>query len=139
MSDSTPIPAEQRPMTGPNVPLLTATMQHIETHPEEWNQHRWRCGTAACYAGRAVLLDGGTWDTDADSADPYLVARDTDPVVETWPSLNGSGHRVIHVNDRARHILGLTNEQANNLFYSANTLDDLRAQVAAIIGLDGAR
>lgn len=34
----------------PNIPLLRKVMEHIESHPDEWDQNYWRtatdCGTA---------------------------------------------------------------------------------------------
>lgn len=51
-------------MTTPNKALLKRTLQHIEEHPEEWNQDHWitlpgpSCGTAYCFGGWAVVLSG---------------------------------------------------------------------------------
>lgn len=47
-------------MTGPNVDLAYAVLDHIDAHPEEWDQGVYigkaECGTVACFAGRAILL-----------------------------------------------------------------------------------
>jgi hypothetical protein len=71
------------------------------------------CGTAACLAGSAVLLHGGetfaapmiwtlagTMVRDEDTS--YVVTKD---------------NRVIHVDDRAVELLGLSNDDASRLFY----------------------
>lgn len=110
--------------TGPNAPLLLQTLHHIENHPEELDQTRWHCGTTACYAGHAAILDGGEWHPQMSIA---MVARDDDP-----PEFLPGGR--IPVSVRARHILGLTGEQAGWLFDGANTLDDLRGYVYRFVG-----
>jgi hypothetical protein len=43
----------------PNAALAYAVLDHIDAHPEQWNQAKWDCGTAACFAGHAVRLSGG--------------------------------------------------------------------------------
>jgi hypothetical protein len=47
-----------------NVPLLQKALDHIEAHPEEWEQELWGkrqpCGTTACLAGHITLIDGWT-------------------------------------------------------------------------------
>lgn len=114
-------------MTTPNVALLNQTLAHIEAHPEEWKQASWHCGTTACFAGHAAILDGGEWE---DAHSDMLLARDDDPrefVYDGNPA-------VIDIEDRARWILGLTNDQAAELFEGRNSLDDLREQVAKLTG-----
>ena len=58
-----------------NVPLLQKALDHIEAHPEEWDQHHWglktSCGTVACLAGHITLADGWTPVLDEDSTDDY--------------------------------------------------------------------
>jgi hypothetical protein len=47
-----------------NLPLLQKALDHIEAHPEEWDQESWgrqtACGTTACLAGHIALMDGWT-------------------------------------------------------------------------------
>lgn len=47
-----------------NVPLLQKALDHVEAHPEEWDQESWGrqtpCGTTACLAGHIALMDGWT-------------------------------------------------------------------------------
>jgi hypothetical protein len=39
-----------------NTELAYKTLDYIREHPEEWSQRTWVCETAACFAGRAVLI-----------------------------------------------------------------------------------
>ena len=112
-------------MPNPNAPLLLKTLAYIETHPEEWDQTVWFCGSAACFAGHAVLLDGGKVSNDR-----WLLPREDDPPADRWDARDGE----VYVELRARRILGLTEEQAERLFASYNTLDELRAQVFRLVG-----
>ena len=116
----------------PNVPLLLKALAHVEAHPEEWVQETWRCGTAACFAGHAAMIDGGEWVNDESA---LMFARDDDPANATWkPFFAEDDRKRIDVGDRAKHILGLSTEQADNLFAYSNTLDDLRAEVSRLVG-----
>jgi hypothetical protein len=44
----------------PNAELAYRVLDHIDAHPQNWEQGRWigqeECGTVACFAGWAVLL-----------------------------------------------------------------------------------
>lgn len=120
----------------PNVDLLRRTLAHIETHPELWDQTRWRtetenCGTAYCFAGWAATLDGGQWYSDdpGSACGDDLLAVDEDG--EYVMALK-DGTLVTDIQARAERILGLTESQAEMLFYSLNTLDDLRGIVAEL-------
>lgn len=113
----------------PNVPLLLKTLNHIEHHPEEHDQEKWICGTTACFAGHAVLIDGGVPAPDRNGV--FVKARDDDDPECVIQRLGGP---VTAVRDRAIRILGLTCRQAGDLFDGGNTLDDLRGQVAALVG-----
>jgi hypothetical protein len=98
----------------PNLDLLDAVMDHIDQHPEEWNQGAWFCGTAACFAGHSVLMNG--WG-----------------VVYDWGMVEKDGERA-GVERLARRLLGLTDEQADRLFDPGNTLDDLHSMVKQLHG-----
>jgi hypothetical protein len=54
--------------TKPNAELAYRVLDHIDAHPEQWNQGLWvtkvECGTAACFAGWACLLSGEKPDSD---------------------------------------------------------------------------
>lgn len=50
----------------PNTDLAYAVLDHIDAHPDAWDQRHWlrsadnECGTVACFAGWACLLAGHT-------------------------------------------------------------------------------
>jgi hypothetical protein len=50
--------------TKPNAELAYRVLDHIDAHPEQWNQSLYigkaECGTVACFAGWTVLLSGAT-------------------------------------------------------------------------------
>ena len=41
-----------------NKERLKQIIDHIEAHPETWNQGDWRCGTTHCLAGHAQIMSG---------------------------------------------------------------------------------
>jgi hypothetical protein len=61
MNDLTPQPFDP-PTHGVNVPLLRKVLEHVTEHPDQHDQRVWvkqtGCGTAACLAGWAVLIEG---------------------------------------------------------------------------------
>lgn len=93
-----------------NTEELRAVLAHIKAHPKTWNQEHWAwptpCGTAHCFAGHAVVRAG------------YhivgQVAHHPTPGVPDEPA-----RRV------AKRILGLTDVEADRLFYCYNALEDL--------------
>jgi hypothetical protein len=109
----------------PNVAELVAIYQHIKAHPEEWNQFyygcRTDCGTAYCVAGWAAARAGYEMDWPDDV---YLKRIATH--VTAGPL----------VDEVAQRILGLTDEQADDLFQEENDLDDIRAIITEITGVD---
>lgn len=40
-----------------NEDLAYQVLDYIREHPAEWNQDTYVCGTTACFAGHAILLD----------------------------------------------------------------------------------
>lgn len=112
-------------MTTPNTAELVAIYQHIKAHPETWKQdvfaERTDCGTAYCVAGWAVTRAGDevVWPEGARLA--QFVAID-------------GGYESI--SKRAAHLLGLTEVEEDDLFDPINELDDLRAIIHAITGVD---
>ncbi len=118
-------------MTGtkPNAELAYAVLDHIDAHPESWNQGKWWCGTGGCFAGWACALSG------------------ENPVHADYSWLAGG----IHVSDRAAELLGFDDEEQMwnatyealgepddedmiGLFHGANTRADLGRIVEALFG-----
>ena len=111
------MPAE---LTDANRKRLWTTYDHIVGHPEEWDQSKWHCGTAMCFAGRAASMFGGMWSSMFSN---YLLA---------WPSEPEFGG-LVHVQERARRILGLTELEAMVLFHAENTLSDIHRILTKIV------
>lgn len=85
-------------MTAPNAALAWAVLDHIDAHPEQWEQGRWigkaECGTVACFAGWTVLLSGGEIDITTESVK-----------VDGRPELEG-----MHIERAAIRLLGIEGE-----------------------------
>jgi hypothetical protein len=105
-----------------NVPLLLRTLEHIEAHPEEWNQEKWHCGSAYCFAGHAATLSGAVFVTTPGDPDP-------DDTIHVLGPGDDKPHAVYYY---AAGALGLDpyGRAADRLFDGSNTLDDLRRVVA---------
>lgn len=103
---------------------LDAILDHIEAHPEEWEQgyygFKTECKTAYCVAGHALVRAGihiaweqldtldGSWEWEADFAiDPRT-------------------HEQRNIQHLAGEILGLSSDQATELFLGSNSFDRLR-------------
>lgn len=115
----------------PNTELLKRTLNHIEAHPEEWDQEYWArrtlCGTSYCFAGTAVVLSGLplAWrDVDADD---YGVDAD-----ELAHNVIDEGEVGDSIATAARDLLELTADQADRLFYPGNSIEKLRDLVAEL-------
>jgi hypothetical protein len=128
-----------------DVPLLRKTLEwaytewqkHLQGKPSEWNQCNWIgparearnnivldddelvaeavrtgeiCGTACCIAGKIVIDDG--WSVPS-------------PYYGTGGSVVRKGNRKEHVIDVAAELLGISETNANALFYGSNTIYDL--------------
>lgn len=105
----------------PNIPLLRKTLEHIESHPEEWDQSKWHCGTKFCFAGHACMINGDESPSPTLTGNLHLdhvVTKDGDLVL---------------IMDRAREILGLSFTHATFLFTSRNSLPILQRIVDLII------
>lgn len=119
-----------------NATLAYRVLDRIEADPHAWDQTHWikrtACGTAACFAGRTVLLSG---------YEPVFSI--SDPPVEEAPTVRDSDGNRIAVPYLAERLLGkryrnFIDEDAEpdeeDLFAAYNTIDDLRRIVAAIFG-----
>lgn len=96
-----------------NIAELQASMTHIIDHPEEWNQEKWVCGSAACFAGRGLLNNG------------YQVFYDS-MQDRNFASKGGTSADVA---DAAAALYGITQLDAKILFSPNNTLDALQEMV----------
>jgi hypothetical protein len=110
----------------PNIELAYKALDHIDAHPEQWDQGIWiiesECGTVGCFAGWAVLLAGGTVG---------LTAGRYDPVVTGGPE----GIVGLIVDDAAEVLLRSDCIAGNrDLFDPHNTRGDLGRLVAEIFG-----
>lgn len=113
-------------MTEPNVPLFRKIFEHIDAHPEEWNQDMWatktECGTAYCFAGFAMAFSG---EDEADfGPDPFVKVGDVSHHTKSDKSIERVG----------REALGINEKDAETLFWARNTLDDLHSIAADICG-----
>lgn len=101
-----------------NFQLLDEIIDHIEKHPETWNQQAWRCETGMCVAG---------WAVDMSEEFQWLNPEnpDDDSVLQIHPDGGEMAYGDPH--EPARQILGLTDMQAGELFAWANELKDIKA------------
>jgi len=102
-----------------NKELIERTMRHIVDHPERHEQSAWigttTCGTVACFAGWALMLDGITAQHLLD-----------------WP-YDEYGSRFSRVREEAAKRLGLTLDEAKQLFHGCNTRDMLQLMVKDLL------
>lgn len=140
-------------MSSVNVERLLAGLAAVEAAAAvgAWDQSTWRarapelddvpggdpCGTAMCFAGHVVALAGGRWvhvpPTGDTLADHLLYADAAEPHSFRLEIGAGSGLDVISARDRAMLLLGLDEDQADELFCSWNSLEDLRVAVAELV------
>lgn len=126
-------------MPKPNVELLDRTMAEVEKAARRkrrtWDQGTYRrvtdCGTAMCFAGWALTLDGAKWADEVtdDHVDSWsVVARRGEPL----DMRTSEGVRLAFAPVAAQKRLGLTDPEADHLFAGDNTLADLRRIVSEI-------
>lgn len=126
-----------------NVQLIERVRELIASHPERHEQGLWidahgaddlrddfgpDCGTSACVAGWAVLLEHELAD-----AEPARVI-DLQTELHQGP-LHGSWHGSwLHpVNREARRALGLDDHDADVVFHPALTTDETLTNLAALL------
>lgn len=104
-----------------DIPYARKVLEHLIAHPEEHNQghfgYRTPCGTTACIAGTAVLFDAATKVGWTDLSRPGNSSLFTIVLVD-----NG----LMDLNCRAAELLGLSEEDANVLFYDFNARSALQ-------------
>lgn len=127
-----------------NVDGLTRTLAHIEANPKDWNQAYYRCGTSFCFAGWFAVLDGAKLASpepivpDWQACD-YLSleeAHSDHPEID-WarPEVNTDAGLAdgTSIGSYAEAGLGLSWDQARELFDGENTMQDLRRIVARLV------
>lgn len=129
----------------PNTKALVDTFEYILAHPKEWNQRKWVCGTAYCYAGTAAVhIFGAVLDRDeCVTLTPELAGvlnqheEDNELRAEGYslarPWQEGDS---MHIGDFAAVALGLTQDQYEDLFDPCNTLTDLKHMIETIVGIE---
>lgn len=102
----------------PDFELMDRVLDQITNHPQRWDQATWRrptgneCGTAMCFAGWVADLSGAEWYSNtAGSVEFSKVDVGGEPV---W------------VDEYATAVLGIKPWEAQHLYESSNTLDDIR-------------
>jgi hypothetical protein len=129
----------------PNVELLKRTLQHIEDHPESWDQTAWvtpedfrtddGCGTAYCFAGWAVELSGVT-PTSGASLPLAALSTDVQERLNPWMIWGDGAEKRTNIESAAAALLDIDrwNGDDPHLFDGNNTLNDLRRFVAELCG-----
>jgi hypothetical protein len=112
----------------PNAELAYKVLDHIDAHPEQWDQGLWWieqdddfCGTVGCFAGWTCALSGERPTLDEDG----------DPLAHGVP-----------VAERAAQLLGFAAEcelddaipEGRSLFSPTNSRRDLGRLVAGVFG-----
>lgn len=129
-------------MTELNRPLLLRTVAHIRENPDTWNQALYRAEDRGhmigCFATWACQLAGGIWYG--------LICLEAEPADEPRHVYRSGGVGVIDVELRARRVLGLSHDQAADLFNPSNNLAYLEQAVrelcdgtAPVTDVDAAR
>ena len=118
-----------------NTDLLHRTLEDIRAHQENWSQIDYRRGAKGCFALHAALLAGG----ELAHPDPVVPGSSGgEPRLNHDPHLvwNHAAQRLgfarddhIHLRAFARRALGLTPEQAKDVFDAGNSLADLERLV----------
>ncbi|AXK35786.1 hypothetical protein DVA86_27295 [Streptomyces armeniacus] len=108
----------------PNTALLNATLDHICTHPDDWDQWVYRDGTAGCFAFHAALLAGAEIKDPEDSGSTTLRCN------EAARALGFSEGERITIEGFAQRALELDGNGV--LFDPHHTLEDLERMVAEL-------
>lgn len=110
-----------------NIDLLEEVYDHIEAHPEQWDQGTWAleapCGTSMCFAGTTVFLKGFNLLFEGPDEDRYREALYCKkPHGKRWD-----------ISNKAQQLLGLTEVERAVLFLDVSTdINDLRNTIDLI-------
>lgn len=125
----------------PNAELAYRILDHIDAHPEEWDQGvyigKTDCGTVACFAGRAILLSLPEADVDFQSSGRRLPRG---MVLQESGGVRDENGLLVSSRVMAERLLGVSSlvreceEDEEDLFDQHNTREDLGRLVAEIFG-----
>ena len=104
----------------PNAELAYRVLDHIDAHPETWDQAVWSCGAIACFAGWAVRLSGGR----IEYPQPH----------ENFECDGLPGLPPLTVACAASHLLRIGGFDADWLFFVSTDREDLGECVRKIFG-----
>jgi hypothetical protein len=99
--------------------LLDAAIDHIEKHPDTWTQSQYRCKTGMCLAGWTAVLAGGQFANPAYPGDDRLLPEPGDRPDDLYEGF-------VFAHERAERLLGLSVDDANELFAGGNKLADIK-------------
>lgn len=103
-----------------NIPLLRKVMEHITTHPEEYDQREYAvrsdCGTSHCIAGWALALSGREFTYRRLQSWDHRTAADFGWAAQVGILGDCSEH------DEAAKALGLEDDDAAEMFHEDQTL-----------------
>lgn len=110
---------------------LNRTLAHIEANLSLWDQTQWavktECGTAYCFAGWSLQLEGiRVCLDDCDGSAVHVHRADLPSSIRDRVYDYDS---ILSVSQVARVVLDLEPAQAWNLFCGSNTLKDLQHKV----------
>ena len=133
-----------------NVELAYQVLDIIKNNPEHWNQKYWHCGTSHCFAG---FVDCTVRDIDWKTSDAMCGFDKFENVFDLIESMRGNPTTIeslssllesfdmsvdLHWSNYTKVIaqaaLGVDYDQADALFDSSNTLEDLEDLVLKIFG-----
>lgn len=121
----------------PNLELLLGTLGAIEDNQGRWLQESWRAKfdtrdeTAFCFAGWVVeVSEEADWDADYMSDDGYT--EDGERYYNLSPVVRVGNLYYDDPELYALHALRITRSEAQRLFASYNTLDEIREIVSEI-------
>lgn len=124
-------------MTAPNAALAYLVLDHIDAHPEQWNQGRWigqaECTTVGCFAGWAVLLSGAEpiLDDGYEGPDGYVFTSEAQFSGEEW-IISSLAQKLLGASRWVEAGDGYSDDI--DLFGQDNTREDLGRLVAEIFG-----
>lgn len=103
-----------------DVQQLRRAMAQIEAHPDQHNQEYWHCGTKQCFGGWVCTLNGYR----------FVVIEPDDGSSVVIDPVTGAHEPAETV---AQRLLGLTQDEAQELFFGCETRADVREYVAVLI------